>query len=57
MEEFTSMGTLLVVFVILKLTGEIGWPWIWVLSPLWMGAAFLLAVLIVLVVMAAIARW
>ena len=26
-----------VVFIVLKLTGVIGWSWWWVLSPLWIG--------------------
>jgi len=25
-------------FVGLKLTGHIGWSWVWVLSPLWIAA-------------------
>jgi len=28
-------GILLVVFIVLKLTGNINWSWVWVLSPLW----------------------
>ena len=36
---------LTVVFIVLKLTGNITWPWVWVLSPLWislvLGTAFL----------------
>lgn len=24
-------------FIVLKLIGEIDWPWIWVLSPFWVG--------------------
>lgn len=37
----TSLGTiLLVIFIILKLTGNITWSWLWVLSPLWIGLAF-----------------
>lgn len=35
-------GLLTVVFIALKLTGHITWPWVWVLSPLWIG--FLLGV-------------
>lgn len=27
-------GLLTIVFIILKLTGAIGWSWFWVLSPL-----------------------
>lgn len=30
-------GLLTVVFIALKLTGNITWPWVWVLSPLWIS--------------------
>lgn len=30
-------GTLLVVFIILKLCKVINWSWLWVLSPLWIS--------------------
>lgn len=30
---------LTIVFVILKLCGVIAWPWLWALSPIWIGAA------------------
>jgi hypothetical protein len=44
-------GLLTVVFIALKLTGNITWPWIWVLSPLWisflLGVAILSLVLLV----------
>ena len=33
-----SFATILtVVFINLKLSGEISWSWIWVLSPIWIG--------------------
>lgn len=35
-------GLLTVVFIALKLTGNISWPWVWVLSPLWIS--FLLGI-------------
>lgn len=41
-------GWLTVLFVGLKLTGHITWPWVWVLSPLWIG--FSLGVAIFLIV-------
>jgi len=28
-------GLLAIVFIVLKLTGNISWSWWWVLSPLW----------------------
>jgi hypothetical protein len=30
---------LTIIFVVLRLTGVIGWSWWWVFSPLWIGAA------------------
>ncbi len=47
-------GLLTVVFIALKLTGNITWPWVWVLSPLWIS--FLLGVTI-LSLMLLVALW
>jgi len=30
-------GLLTVLFIGLKLTGHITWPWVWVLSPIWIS--------------------
>ena len=38
-------GLLLVLFIGLKLTGHIAWSWWWVLSPMWIPVALVLAVL------------
>ena len=36
-----------IVFIILRLCGVIGWPWVWVLAPIWVPIGlWLLAVLI-----------
>jgi hypothetical protein len=43
----STTGLLGVLFVGLKLTGVINWPWVWVLSPFWIPVAILLAVLLV----------
>ena len=40
-------GALTLLFVGLKLTGNIGWSWVWVLSPLWGSLALLFAFLAV----------
>lgn len=40
-------GLLTIVFIILKLIGEISWSWFWVLSPLWVS--FGLAIFILLI--------
>jgi fatty acid desaturase len=34
-------GAVFIVFLVLKLTGNIDWSWWWVTSPLWIGVAFL----------------
>lgn len=33
------LGLLTIVFIALRLTGYISWPWIWVLGPLWIPIA------------------
>ena len=43
----SSLPTLLfIVFLILKLTGNIDWSWWWVTSPLWLPLALLLVTII-----------
>jgi hypothetical protein len=34
-----------IVFVVLRLTDHIGWPWVWVLSPLWIGVGLICVVI------------
>lgn len=41
-------GLLTVLFIALKLTGTIGWSWLWVLAPLWIPIALLVIVMIVI---------
>jgi hypothetical protein len=41
-------GTLLVVFVVLKLTDNIDWSWLWVLSPLWIPLGLAAVILLAL---------
>ena len=47
-------GLLTIAFIVLKLTGVIAWSWLWVLSPLWIPAAFILAVIVLWLVFVAI---
>jgi len=50
-----SIGMILfIVFLVLKLTGNIDWSWWWVTSPLWIGFAFIVGVLIIIGVIAAL---
>ncbi len=43
-------GLLTVLFIGLKLTGHITWPWLWVLSPLWISLSLIMVTLAVLFV-------
>lgn len=52
----TFLSLLAILFIGLKLTGFINWPWIWVLSPIWIPLMIVLAMLAFLVVIAALKK-
>ena len=45
------VDALTLLFITLKLTGQIDWNWFWVLSPIWISISFLavLAIVILLI--------
>ena len=47
-------GLLTVLFIGLKLTNHIAWSWWWVLSPLWIGFALWIVVLVAILGIAAV---
>jgi hypothetical protein len=49
-------GLLTIVFITLKLCHVINWSWLWVLSPIWINAAFLLSIIIFVVLVAYLTR-
>jgi hypothetical protein len=49
-------GLLTVAFVVLKLTGVIGWSWWWVLAPVWIPAVVVLLIVAVVAVVAVARR-
>jgi hypothetical protein len=51
------LGLLTIVFITLKLTGYIAWSWWWVLSPLWLGFAFVLGLMAVVFLFAVLWAW
>lgn len=53
----STSGLLGVLFVGLKLTGYINWPWLWVLSPFWIPVVILIGILLVLLVIWLIASF
>jgi hypothetical protein len=49
-----TIGLLGVVFIVLKLTGVIAWPWLWVLAPFWISIALgVIAIAVFAIVVAA----
>lgn len=48
-------GLLTVLFIGLKLTGHITWPWIWVLSPLWISA--IIAIIVIRLILSLFTGW
>ena len=40
------MAALGLLFIALKLTGAIGWSWLWVLAPFWVAPAVAAAVIV-----------
>ena len=51
----TFLQLLTIVFVVLKLTKCINWSWWWVLAPLWVPVALVIAVVFICGVIGAIA--
>lgn len=45
----STPGTLTIIFLVLKLTGVINWPWVWVLSPVWITIGLVLIILLFMV--------
>jgi hypothetical protein len=45
-------GLLTILFIGLKLTGYITWPWIWVLSPIWISILLILGILAIFLAIA-----
>lgn len=46
------LGALALLFIGLKLGNVIDWPWIWVLSPLWIPVALLVAIFLLIIIVA-----
>ena len=50
------LGLLTIVFITLKLCDIINWGWLWVLSPLWIPFAILIAFLFIALAISTIPR-
>ncbi len=52
--SFISVLTL--IFMVLKLTNNISWSWIWVLSPIWISAILIILMLGIILVIGKIKK-
>ena len=48
------VDALTLLFIALKLTGQIDWNWFWVLSPIWISISFLAVLVIVILLISRI---
>jgi hypothetical protein len=48
-------AVLFIVFLVLKLTGNIDWSWYWVTSPIWIPLAIALSIFLIVFLVASIA--
>lgn len=59
--EMPPIGVLLILFIVLKLTNTINWSWLWVLSPLWIPVAIVVAIAVLttlgILIVGAFKRW
>ena len=51
------VGTLQIVFITLKLLDIIKWPWIWVISPMWIPLVTVIFVILIIAIVAEIKFW
>lgn len=52
----TFFSLLVVLFIGLKLTGHITWPWLWVLAPIWVPLAISGVVVVIVLAVILIGR-
>ena len=50
------ISALTLIFIVLKLTGHISWPWVWVLSPVWVSISLIAIAFAVILVGGRIAK-
>lgn len=48
--RFPILGILGLIFITLKLTGHITWPWLWVLAPFWIPIVLVLVIFFVAII-------
>ena len=44
------ISALILLFIVLRLTNNINWSWIWVLSPIWITVIFLIVIFTIIMI-------
>ena len=56
--NFGGIGTILaIIFMVLKLTGNIDWPWVWIFAPIWIPLALALTIIAICGIIVLIEAW
>jgi Flp pilus assembly protein TadB len=50
------ISTLTLLFIVLKLTGLVHWPWIWVLCPVWISGVLAIAAFSIILIVGRIKK-
>jgi len=48
------IGLLTILFITLKLIGEVSWSWWWVLSPIWISIGVVVLIILIVIILALI---
>ena len=51
------IGILTLIFIVLKLTGNVNWSWLWVFSPIWISASFTIGIVLTIAIGTASFLW
>lgn len=54
--RFSFYEVLTLIFIVLKLTGNISWSWVWVLAPLWIKLILIVIAILLTAIAVAIKK-
>ena len=54
--RFSFYEVLTLIFIVLKLTGNISWSWVWVLAPLWIELILIVAAILLTAIAVALSK-
>ena len=54
--RFSFCEVLTLIFIVLKLTGNISWSWVWVLAPMWIELILIVATILLTAIAVALSK-